>query len=94
MKFMSAQLQVFHKHGDSIVGLTALSHQTRDFVDGMNHGRVVASTKESSNGRIGQIGEFAENIHGFLARHHEWSLATLSSERIDPEAQDPSNFGQ
>lgn len=45
MKFMSAQLQVFHKHGDSIVGLTALSHQTRDFVDGMNHGRVVASTK-------------------------------------------------
>ena len=91
---MSTQLHVFHEHGDSIVGLAALGHETSDLVDGMDHGGVVAPTKESGNCWIRQIGEFAENVHGFLASHHEWTLATLSPERIDSEAQHAGDFGE
>lgn len=91
---MSAQLQILDKHGDTIVGLAAFGHESGDLVDGVNHGGVVATTEETSDCRIRQIGKFAEYIHRFLSGHNERPLATLSAKSVNSKAQQASYFGE
>jgi len=40
--------------GDLVVDLTALLHESRDLLDGMNHSRVVPATELSGNGGIAE----------------------------------------
>ena len=42
---VSAQLQRLDEHRDLVVGLRALFHEALNLLDGMNHGRVIATSE-------------------------------------------------
>ena len=71
-------IKLLEQIGDLVVHLLALFHQALDLLVGVDHRRVIASSEQPSDGGIAQVGELAEDVHRFLARGDEWTLAALA----------------
>ena len=89
---MSGGLQSLDEIGDLVVDLLALTHESLDLLDGVDHGGVVAAPEQPSDGRVAEVGEFTEGVHGRLPGGDQWTLAALAAQRIDGEPEDPRHL--
>ena len=58
-----SRLQPLQQIGHLLIDLFSLAHLPLDLLYRMNDRRVIASTKQTSDARVTQIGEFTEDIH-------------------------------
>ncbi len=53
--------------GDLVECFLVFTHEALGLVDGVDHGGVVAATKEARDGWVAQLGHVAEHVHSDLA---------------------------
>ena len=73
--------------GDLVVNLSALFHETADFLDGVDHGGVISTAEISSDGRVTEVGHFSHYVHTDLASGDQGSPAALSTDFLDGEIE-------
>ena len=73
--------------GDLVVDLAPLAHQRLDLLDGVDDGGVVAATELPGDGRVRQVGELAEHVHGDLAGGHQGPTPALALQVLDREVE-------
>src|SRR4051812_14714809 len=72
---------------DLVVDLAALAHEGLDLLDRVDDRGVITTTELTCDGRIGQVGQIPEDVHGDLAGGHQRPLAALALELLDGEVE-------
>ena len=70
------------KRGYLVVYLPAFGHEVADFFHSVDHRGVVPSTELPRDGRVTQIGQLPENVHGNLASRNKGSAAASTHQLL------------
>ena len=83
----SRHLEHSQEFVDLIKDALAIFHHMLGFGHGMNHRRVVTIAEQSTDGRIRQVSQLANDVHRSLPSCDQWALSTMATDGLvgDPE---------
>src|SRR5690606_9677352 len=73
--------------GDLVVDLATLLHEVRHLLHRVDDRRVVAAAELPGDGRVREVGQLPEHVHGDLAGDDQGAAAALAPDLLDREPE-------